>query len=236
MTDDSRRRFIKSSSTALAGFGALGVVGTAAAATGKLAITVYADEVVDGELSSTPFEGVTVSDGVYEDESNHLGVTDADGRLQTSLETGEHSLELFKQTSTTTVGTTSTEKRDIGVEIRAGETTTIEAHLAPKTVTIYANDATEYGEALYVTGETDYLGNWETAYKMLPAHSSYWKFEANLPVGAEYRIGKTDWIDQVTISTDDLTMEKRPRADGANRTIDDGEGYYDLIENTYPRF
>jgi len=231
MTDRSRRDIIKGGSTVIAGLGVLGTAGTAAAANGTLSVTVYSDEVVDGEIDASPFEGVTVSDGAFEDESNHLGVTDSTGQLDVSVPAGEYSLELYKEFPKSTYGVTTTEKRGIDISVEPGGTTTVEQHLAPKTISIYASDATEYGEAVFITGETDYLGNWETAYRMDP-ESGFWGYEDNLPVGAEYKFVKAGWTDQDAISTDDVTWEDRRY----NRTISDEVGYYDLVENTYPTF
>ena len=92
MTERSRRDIIKGGSAAITGLGILGTAGTAVAADGTLSVTVYADEVVDGEIVASPFEGVTVSDGAFEDESNHLGVTDATGALEVSVPAGDYSL------------------------------------------------------------------------------------------------------------------------------------------------
>lgn len=231
MTERSRRDIIKGGSAAITGLGILGTAGTAVAADGTLSVTVYADEVVDGEIVASPFEGVTVSDGAFEDESNHLGVTDATGALEVSVPAGDYSLELYKEFPKATYGVTTTEKRGIDVSVEAGVTTSVEQHLAPKSISIYASDATEYGEAVFITGETDYLGNWETAYRMDPA-SGFWEYTENLPVGAEYKIVKADWTEQDAIPTDNVTWEDR----SYNRTISDEAGYYDLVENIYPEF
>lgn len=93
-------------------------------------------------------------------------------------------------------------------------------------LTIYASDVTEVGEAAYITGSTDSLGNWETAYKMYP-QSSYWKHETELPVGTEYKIVKDGWVDGVEISTDGVTWET-----GENNVVEDGQ----TIANLYPDF
>lgn len=93
-------------------------------------------------------------------------------------------------------------------------------------LTIYASDVTEIGEAAYITGDIDALGNWETAYKMYP-QSSYWKHETELPVGTEYKIVKDDWIDGVEISTEGVTWET-----GENHVVEAGQ----TIANLYPDF
>lgn len=93
-------------------------------------------------------------------------------------------------------------------------------------LTMYASDVTEFGEAAYITGNTDSLGNWETAYKMYP-QSSYWKYGAELPVGTEYKIVKDAWVDEVVISTDGVNWETGP-----NNVVEDGQ----TIANLYPDF
>ena len=93
-------------------------------------------------------------------------------------------------------------------------------------LTIYASDVTEVGEAAYITGDIDALGNWETAYKMYP-QSSYWKHETELPVGTEYKIVKDEWIDGVEISTEGVAWET-----GENNVVEDGQ----TIANLYPDF
>jgi len=93
-------------------------------------------------------------------------------------------------------------------------------------LTIYASDVTEVGEAAYITGDIEALGNWETAYKMYP-QSSYWKHETELPVGTEYKIVKDEWVDGVEVSTDGVTWET-----GENHVVEDGQ----TIANLYPDF
>lgn len=226
MGERTRRAVIKGGSAAIAGFGVLGSVGTASAASGTLSITVYADEVVDGVVQSTPFEGVTVSDGAWENAAWHLGETDESGYLEAALDASQHELDLFKSISSKTVS----EKRDVPVTVEAGETAVLEAHMAPETAEITAHATTEWGEALYVTGQTEFLGNWESAYKMTP-EDGVWTFEDNLPLGAEYKIVKDDWVDAGTISTGDVTWETGP-----NHTIEEEYAFYKLLEDVYPTF
>lgn len=95
-----------------------------------------------------------------------------------------------------------------------------------QSVVIYASDVTEVGEGAYITGSTDSLGNWETAYKMYP-QSSYWKLETELPVGTEFKIVRDAWIDGTEISTEGVEWET-----GENHVVEDGQ----TILNLYPDF
>jgi hypothetical protein len=95
-----------------------------------------------------------------------------------------------------------------------------------QSVVVYASDVTQVGEGAYITGSTDSLGNWETAYKMYP-QSSYWKYEAELPVGTELKIVRHEWVDGVEISTDGVEWET-----GENHVVEDGQ----TILNLYPDF
>lgn len=95
-----------------------------------------------------------------------------------------------------------------------------------QSITIYASDVTKVGEAAYITGNTASLGNWKTAYKMYP-QSSYWKHEAELPVGTEFKIVKDEWIDGTAVSTDGVVWEV-----GENHVVQDGQ----TIANLHPEF
>lgn len=92
-------------------------------------------------------------------------------------------------------------------------------------VNIYASDATQFGEAVYITGDVPELGNWETAYKMTP-QSGYWAYKPELPLGTEFKLVKADWTDADAISTDDVVWNE-----GGN-TVFEGQSVISL----YPEF
>jgi len=95
-----------------------------------------------------------------------------------------------------------------------------------QSINIYASDATQFGEAVYITGDVDALGNWETAYKMTP-ESGYWAYKTDLPVGTEYKIVKDQWVDGETISTEGVEWEV-----GDNHVVQDGQ----TVASLYPEF
>ena len=139
---------------------------------GQVLITVLSDFVEDGELQSYPFSGV----GVYLDDwqkGNLLGYTDENGQVLVDLPAGENSLSLFKMTSSHSV----LQRYNQVVDSIAGEVSEAELHVAAEQVLIRAFYRTDYGEALFVTGDGEYLGEWSKAYKLRYNPNDYtWTF------------------------------------------------------------
>lgn len=76
-----------------------------------------------------------------------------------------------------------------------------------------------FGRALYVTGQSDYLGSWKSARKM-GYGGGHWHLDAHVPPGLAYKVVSAAWVDGDTISTDGVSWER-----GGNRTVVDPLNY-----------
>lgn len=221
MSRQTSRRSVLKRGGALAALATIPVSGAVAAeeaATGTLRITVYGEEVVDGELVADPLSGIDVYDddgesGFYGEE---LGETDENGQLETTIDAGQRSLVVRNQFTRYYDAT----DRGIEVDIEADATTEFDYYFLPDPIRVVTDYQTEFGKALYLTGETEYLGNWQEATKLTYNDSvGQWVLQEQLPVGAEYKLVRADWTDQETISTAGVDWEV-----GENRVLPDRSG------------
>lgn len=233
MTRKQSRRSLLRRTGAVLGAASIPVTGTAAAAgTGTLDITVDEEKVVDGRLVTEPIAGIDVYDttegDIYRSGSEYLGETDDDGRLAASIDAGQRELTVSIKWHRYYAGY----DEGIPVEIAPDETTVFEYDFLPSLAWLYADYQTEYGNALYVTGESEYLGNWNQARKLTnTGNGDLWQWKERLPAGAEFKFVRDDWTDQRWISTDDVDWER-----GYNRVLDGGLGYPGSFVKDTPQF
>jgi len=110
----------------------------------------------------------------------------------------------------------------IPVTIEAGGTTQRDYYFLPDKVWADIDYRTDYGQALYVTGQTEYLGNWQEAKKLGYRDSTNtWILRDRLPIGAECKIVRGDWTDDEWISTDGVDWQQGP-----NQVIEATGGSY----------
>jgi hypothetical protein len=223
-----RRAFLRGIGTAVT-TGGLVTAGTpaSAAGTGTVTVTVSAVEVDGDSLRSWPFPDAGVFLGAWQ-AGQLLGRTDDQGQVTVELPAGNNELSIQKITSSHTL----TERTGIEVEVSEGGTTSLEVDIAPETVDIIADVDVGYGNAVYVTGETEFLGNWETATKL--SYDTYyddWRLTDNVPLYAEFKLVREEWVDGLTISTDGVDWET-----GSNHTIEDPGYYFKSVNEVTPTF
>lgn len=223
-----RRSFLGGVGTAVATGGLFGASSSASATgTGTVPVTVTAVEVDGDSLRSWPFPKAGVFRGPWQ-EGNFLGLTDDQGQVTVELPAGHSELSIQKITSSHTL----TERSGIGVDVTAGETTSLEVNIAPETVDIIADVDVGYGNAVYVTGETEFLGNWKTARKL--EYNTYygdWRLTDNVPLYAEFKLVREEWVDGDTISTAGVDWET-----GSNHRIQDPGYYFKSVNELSPTF
>lgn len=194
---------------------------------GKVNVTVYQDSVSSGKLVSVPVSsvGVYLGDWHY---GNLLGNADYNGKVTIELDAGTQELGIYVMPNSKTV----IQQCGFKVNVVAGNTVNYDIHVAPTPVQIYANVTVEGGKALYLTGETSYLGNWGKAIKLTKdTTTGKWSYYGNLPIGAQYKVVKAN--DGATeISTAGVTWEQ-----GSNHTIQSLTfGNYSSVNNITPIF
>lgn len=200
----------------------------ATVATGRVHFTVLGDYVENGTLKSYPISQCGIYNGYYGAGSN-VGYTDNAGKATVTLPAGTINVSFFKMTSSHSA---LFEYRKVNVV--AGKTVTNKINLCPTQVTIIAHYRTPYGKALYLTGQTSWLGNWSTATKMSYREingDAQWVITKNLPIGAQYKIVMADWISGETRSTTGVTWMK-----GNNAVIAAPSTSYESVNNVWPQF
>lgn len=136
------------------------------------------------------------SANIYLDDNHPYGggqiaaETNDNGEAVLSLAAGEHTVIFSQWTSSQSVFVSETYRFDV----RANEETLVEQSLVTTRATIVAEGDVGWGRAYYVTGATDLLGNWKTAYRMTPISANQWSFFAHLPLGIEYKILRGPWL------------------------------------------
>lgn len=207
----------------------ISVEAPATIATGRVFFTVLGDYVENGTLKSYPISECGIYHGYYMAGSNK-GYTDANGKATVTLPAGSSIyVTFFKMTSSH-----STLFADKKLAVVAGKTVTNKVNLCPTQVSIIAHYRTPYGKALYVTGQSSWLGNWTVAYKMSfrdVGGDAQWYITKNLPIGAQYKIIMADWVSGDTRSTTGGLWMKQN-----NATIAAPYGSYESVNNLWPTF
>ena len=158
--------------------------------TGTVTVRVLGDQVVQSAIVSTPISGANVYDGDWH-AVQAMGLTDADGQYVATLTLGTHQISVMMMTSShslfQSVGNTVIVTRN---------PTTLDIHVAPTQVDIWSTYDAGWGNALYVTGESAYLGNWATAYKLsYDQYQNRWLYQQDLPLGAQFKLILAPWVD-----------------------------------------
>ena len=167
----------------------------AAAATGTLTIQVVGDSVSGhvgslppDTIASTAIAGVLVYDGPWE-AGNPLGQTNANGDFTATLPLGVHQIGAMMVTT----GDSMFSSDGNAVTVTTTPSTLV-IHVIPNTVEIETSYSAGFGNAIYVTGETSALGNWQTAYKA-SYNSSSWTLQQNdIPAGAQFKLILAPWV------------------------------------------
>jgi hypothetical protein len=195
---------------------------------GFVNVRVLGDTVENGQIVSSPLNEVGVYLGDWH-AGNRIGTTDSNGYTTVELDAGVQELSVMKMTSSHSI------LAGYGHEVTvvAGQTVSFDIHVAPTQVNITANYQTPWGKALYITGSTDYLGNWGTAYKMTISNQAgdAWKYYTNLPIGAEFKVVLADWVEGNSISTSGVQWEQ-----GSNHVIPAPYQYYESVVTYSPVF
>jgi hypothetical protein len=171
------------------------------AATGTVVVHVVGDAVQGSagsvppdRILSTPIAGVLVYDGPWE-AGNPLGQTDANGDFTATLSLGGHSIGVMMMTTDQSMF--SSDGNNVTV---TDNPTTLVVHVVPDTLSLETTYDAGFGSAIYVTGETTSLGNWQTAYKTTynPSTAS-WQYTSAVPAGAQFKLLRAPWVDASSI-------------------------------------
>ena len=193
---------------------------------GAVELTVLADRWENGGMVSGAYANVGVYLGDW--HAGHvLGTTDSQGRLTVQLPAGEQALGLMVMTSSHSMASSM-----VTVAAEAGQVVQAEAHIAPITAVVRAHHDAGLGRALYLTGASDYLGDWSTASRMTyDAQGGYWSFQANLPIGLPFKIVRGPWVDAPSIDVALVEFES-----GGNHAVPPPHGYVTSEIDLWPSF
>ncbi|MGC4120805.1 MAG: carbohydrate-binding module family 20 domain-containing protein [Myxococcales bacterium] len=193
---------------------------------GTVVVTVWAD----GWQNDALVQGTWGETSIYLGDwraGNVLGRTLSDGTLTVTVPAGEQVFSTMTMTSSHSVASGSA-----NATVVAGQTVHVDIHIASLTVVIRAHYDCGSGNALYVTGASSYLGDWQTAQKMTwDASRGVWTLYRNLPVGLPFKIVRGPWVDGETIPTSQTAWEQ-----GDNHTVTPPNGYYQSELDFYPTF
>jgi hypothetical protein len=160
------------------------------------AVNGNAGAVPPDSIETTPIAKVDVYDGTYE-AGTLLGETSAAGSLTVKLPLGSHEIGVVQRTAGHALVFGS---NGHSVNVTTASKTLV-VHVAPTRVEIVTPYGVGYGNAIYVTGETGYLGNWNTAFKATyDTSAGTWTFHKNLPMGAQFKLIEAPWVSGKSIS------------------------------------
>ncbi len=191
---------------------------------GGVELSVFADRWENDRIVSGPYNNVGVFLGDWQ-AGNVLGHTGSDGKVSLMIPGGDQKLSAMLMTSSHSIASASTT-----VNVIEGSIIDAELHMAPIQVVVRAYYDAGMGRALYITGASDYLGNWKTASRMDWSGDS-WGYQKNLPMGLPFKIVMAPWSDDRTISTSGVTWEK-----GSNRIVTPPNGNYYSDIAAHPSF
>ena len=193
---------------------------------GAVELSVLSDRWENGGLVSGAFSSVGVFLGDWH-AGDSLGTTGDDGKVSFMVPGGDHTISAMVMTSSHSIASGS-----MPLSVSAGAFVQTELHLAPITVYVHAHYDTGVGRALYITGASDYLGNWQRAMRMeWSGGAGAWTYQRNLPIGLPFKVVMAPWSDDPEISTDGVQWEQ-----GANRTVTPPNGYVSSDIAVYPSF
>lgn len=194
----------------------------------KVRIQVLGDQYVQGTLISSPLPHVPVYAGDWH-AGLVLGETDSEGMLSLDLEVGAAYISVMKLTSSHSALWSDPQ----AIHVTQSRDNVFRLHVAPTTVRISSQTQLPYGKALYVTGDGDYLGNWQVATRLNLLPDGRWEYLKNVPVGASYKLLVADWTDSSTlwIGGQSVSWELGP-----NHQIPPLSNYYEVVIQADPRF
>jgi hypothetical protein len=199
-----------------------------AEATGTVQVRILGDAVAQGAIQSTPISDVSLYDGDWHAVAP-LGQTDANGVYVATLSQGAHQISAMKMTSSHSL------LQSVGNAVTVTESPSqLDIHVAPTQVRIETPYAAGFGNAIYITGETAYLGQWKTAYKLTyQQYNATWGFLQNLPIGAQFKLILAPWTDAASIP---VTAPGVRWESGGNRTITPPANSYESYLSISPSF
>jgi len=203
------------------------VVAPPPAGDGLVQVRVLADQVVNGAVVSTPLRGALIYDGLWE-AGSPLGQTDPSGLFAAALPVGAHDIGVMMMTSSHSM--LSSDGNAVTV---SGTPAAIDVHVAPTTVSLTASYDAGYGNALYITGETSYLGSWQTAYRLTSTGASTWTFQKNLPLGAQFKLILAPWGASPAIATSAAGVKWEQ---GSNQVVPAPVNYFESVVSLTPAF
>ena len=151
------------------------------------AVSGSAGDVPPDLVVTTPVSGAGVYDGPF--EAGHLlCTTGSDGTCAAALTHGAHAIDVMKETSDESAIYSSANPLDVTASPGA-----LLVHVVANTVIVHVSYDAGYGNAIYVTGETSWLGNWKTAFKANPVGAE-WTYQTTIPVGAQLKVIVAPWV------------------------------------------
>ncbi len=194
----------------------------------QVRIQVLGDQYIRGNLVGAPIPKVAVYAGDWH-AGQILGETDHEGMLTVDMDVGTSHISVLKLTSSHSA--LWSEPQSLQVSQRRDNV--FRLHVAPTTVRILSSTSVPYGKAVYITGESDYLGNWRQATRLNILPDGRWELLKNLPIGASYKLLVADWTDNSTLW---LEGQKVNWEAGPNQQIPPLQNYYELVIEATPRF
>jgi len=193
---------------------------------GILRVHTVADRWDHDHMVSSPYGNIGIFLGDWQAQQL-LGHTDADGYVEVMVPVGRQKLSAMTMTSSHSHTSAS-----VVVDVAEGATTEVTIHLAPTSVQIRAYYSTGWGNALYLTGASDYLGNWQKAIRLeYDSRFNAWTFDGNLPLWLPFKVVMAPWSDAREISTLNVRWEQGP-----NHVVTPPSGYYMSVIDVYPVF
>lgn len=199
--------------------------------TGTLEIHVYTTSIVNGQYTHSPFSRASI---FMDDNSPYGGpaaeaVTDSEGTAILEVSGGSHTFRVAQMTSSHSYFVSE----EMSTYVRNGGKTQMYFSVVITHATIKANYDCGWGNALYITGQGELLGHWNTAYKLSPV-SGGWQYYDYLSKNIEYKIILAPWTDDDSINlygNDNFSWET-----GANRVLQNAAVYYPTYNEITPNF
>lgn len=167
---------------------------SASTETGILEIHLYQTTINEnGQITYVPlaYAGVFLGDNSPYGGPPADGYTDVDGICTLEVTPGIHKASFKKMTSSHSVWIKSFGHN---ISITAGKKTELYVGYAIYETTVIAEGDAGWGNAYYITGQSDDLGNWHKAFKMDYVNGK-WSYHGYAPRNAEFKIIKAAWTD-----------------------------------------
>jgi hypothetical protein len=194
----------------------------------QVRIQILGDQYIQGTLVSAPIPKAAVYAGDWH-AGQVLGETDNEGMLTLDMEVGASHISVMKLTSSHSALWSDPQSFNVS----KGRDNVFRLHVAPTTVRILSSTPVPYGKAVYITGEGEYLGNWQVATRLNIRPDGRWELLKNLPVGATYKLLVADWTDSSTLWLEGQSISWES---GPNHQIPPLKDYYEVVIEASPRF